>query len=100
MDDQQIEGDARDHRLDPDLGRVKPVLQLASVEHQLQSADADAQRGKAEEVERLAVAGASLAQKDQDAERRDQPDRQAYVEYPPPTLIPPPPPPHRPPPHR
>jgi len=36
VDDQQVEAQCRDRRLDPDLGRVEPVPDLAAVEHQLQ----------------------------------------------------------------
>jgi hypothetical protein len=36
MDGQQVEAQPGDGRLDPDLGRVEPVLELPAVEHQLQ----------------------------------------------------------------
>ena len=57
MDGEDPEAQRRQRRLDPDLERVEPVLELAAVEHHLQRADAEAQHGEAEEVERpVAVA--------------------------------------------
>jgi hypothetical protein len=60
----------------PNLGRTKPILELTAVEQHLQRADRQTQRGEAEEVERLALGVARLADEDQDAERRERPDRQ------------------------
>ena len=51
VDDEQVEGERRQHRLDHDLGRGEPVELLAAVEHHLQRADGDAQHGEAEPVE-------------------------------------------------
>ena len=55
MDREEIEAERGDRRLDPDLARMEPVLQLAAVEHQLHRADRQAQREEAERVERLAM---------------------------------------------
>jgi hypothetical protein len=34
-DNEEVEADAGDHRLDPNLGRVEPVLEFAAVEQHL-----------------------------------------------------------------
>ncbi len=87
MDREQVEAQTRDRCLDPDLGRVEPVLQLPAVEHQLQCADAEAQHRKAEAVERLAPHSAGLADEDEDAERAQCADRQVDVKAPAPAEI-------------
>jgi hypothetical protein len=66
---------------------MKPVLQFAAVEHQLHSADADAQRQKAENVEILAMHVPAVADERQDADHAEQPDRQVDVENPAPAEI-------------
>src|SRR6516162_4739612 len=40
---EQVEAEPGDSRLDPALARIEPVLQLATVKHQLQRADPKAQ---------------------------------------------------------
>src|SRR5438270_13983799 len=87
MDDEQIEEDTREEGLDPNLGRVEPILELAAVEHHLQCTDSDAQGHKTEEIEGLAMSMARLANKDQDAEAGDYADRQVDVEDPAPAVI-------------
>ncbi len=49
--EEQIEGDERDRRFDPDLGRAEPVLDLPAIEQQLKRPDADAERRESEEIE-------------------------------------------------
>jgi hypothetical protein len=73
MDDEEVEAKPGDRRLDPDLGRTEPILELAAVEQHLQRADRQAQSGKAEEIERLAAAVTHLVHEDQDADRRETP---------------------------
>jgi hypothetical protein len=51
VDDKEVETEPGDGRLDPDLGRAEPILELAAVEQHLQRADRQAQHGEAEEVE-------------------------------------------------
>ena len=51
VDQEEIEGDARDDRLDDDLARGEPVQQLAAVQHQLQRGDGEAEGGEAEKIE-------------------------------------------------
>src|SRR5216683_387803 len=87
MDDEQVEGDGGNRRLDPDLAGMEPVRQLAAIEQQLQRADADAEAGKAEKVEQLAMGRPSVVDEDEDAERGDDPDRQVDVEHPAPAVI-------------
>jgi hypothetical protein len=55
MDDEEISRDRGDRRLGPDLGRAEPILKFTPVEHQLQRADSNAQRGESEEIEHLAM---------------------------------------------
>ena len=74
VNDQQVEAQCRDRRLDPDFGRVEPVPDLAAVEHQLQRADRDAQHCKAEHVELLAPHWAGLTDEDKYAERDQRPN--------------------------
>src|SRR5216684_4326805 len=87
MDDEEVKAKPGDRRLDPDLGRAEPILELAAVEQHLQGADRQAQCGEAEEVERLAAAVTRLVHEDHDADRGENPDRQIDVEYPPPAVI-------------
>src|SRR6516165_3041161 len=87
MNDKEVEAEPGDRRRDPDLGRAEPILELAAIEHQLQGANRQTQRGEAEEVEWLAVGAPRLADKDQDAERRSRPHRQVDVEQPAPVVI-------------
>src|SRR6266436_2452591 len=87
MDDEEVEAERGDRRLDPDLGRAEPILELAAVEQHLQSADRQAQSGEAEEVECLAAAVTRLVHEDQDANRGENPDRQIDVEHPPPAVV-------------
>ena len=51
MREEEIEAGHRHDRFGDDLGRAEPAELLAAVEHQLQRADADRERGKAEPVE-------------------------------------------------
>ena len=46
LDDEQVEGERRHHRLDHDLGRGEPVELLAAVEHHLERADGDVSMAK------------------------------------------------------
>jgi hypothetical protein len=56
----KIETEPGDRRLDPDLARTEPVLQLAAVEHQLQRPDPQAQRQEPDEIERFVMDVAGL----------------------------------------
>src|SRR5260370_30947873 len=87
MDDEQVEGNRGNRRIDQDLDGMEPVRDLASVEHQLQGADADAEAPEAEEVEQLALRRPPVVDEDEDAERGDDPDRQVDVEHPAPAVI-------------
>jgi len=87
MDSQLVEAQSRDRRLDPNLGRMKPVFELAPVEHQLQRPDAEAQHREPEKVERVAPHRAGVAYEDEDAERAQCADRQIDIETPAPIEI-------------
>src|ERR1700693_5315453 len=87
MHGEEIEAEAGDRRLDPHLAGVKPVLQLAAVEHQLQRADPEAERDEAEKVERLAMHVSGLADKHQDAERAQPASPAGGLEKPEPAVI-------------
>src|SRR5271169_434076 len=87
MDDEEIKGEARDRRRDPDLGRLEPILELAAVEQHLQRADRDAERGKAEKIEALALGLTGLVNENKDAEEGNDADRQVDVEHPAPVVI-------------
>src|SRR5712691_7823430 len=87
MDDEEVKAKPGDRRLDPELGRAEPILQLAAVEQHLQGADRQAQSGKAEEVERFAVAVTCLVYEDQDAERGKNPERKIDIKHPAPVIV-------------
>jgi hypothetical protein len=87
VDGKQVETQPGDRRLDPDFARMKPVLQLAAIEHQLQGANPQAQRQEPEEIERFATQVAGLADKDQNAQRTDHADRQVDVKDPAPAVV-------------
>src|SRR5215469_15954273 len=84
---EQVEAERGNRRLDPDLGRAEPILQLAAVEKHLQRADRQAQGHKPEEVERLAVAVARLANEDQNAGCGEKPKRNINEEHPTPAVV-------------
>src|SRR6202048_4143476 len=84
---EKIEAEPRDRRLDPDLARMEPVLQLAPVEHQLQGADPQAQGQESDEIERLAMHVAGLADENENAQRAQHADRQVDVEDPAPAVV-------------
>ena len=83
---EQVKPSSRDRRFDPDLARIEPVLQLAAVEQQLQGADPQAQREESEDVERLAMDVAAVADEDEDPKRTQHADRQVDVENPAPAV--------------
>src|SRR5262249_32841394 len=87
VDGKQIETEPGDCRLDPDFPRMKLVFELAAVEHQLQGANPQAQGQEPEEIEWFAMQVAGLADKDQNAQRTDDADRQVDVEDPAPAVV-------------
>ncbi len=61
MDDEQVEAESRQHRLDDDLARGEPVLVLAAIQHHLERADAERQHAEAGPVEAQLGIGAGFA---------------------------------------
>src|SRR6185312_4775979 len=66
---------------------MKPVLELAAIEHQLQPADADAEGQETENIERLVADIPGVPNKYNDADGRQNADRQIDVEDPAPAEI-------------
>src|SRR5690349_9420610 len=87
MNDEQIKREASDRRLEPDLGRVEPILEFAPVEQHLQRADRDAECRKAEKIEALMVGMTAFVNEKQDSEEGNDADRQIDVEHPAPVVI-------------
>ena len=87
MNDEQIQGEAGDRRLDPDLGRVEPILELAAVEQHLQGSDRDGERAKAQKIEALTPGMAGLMNEKKDAEEGNDADRKVNVKHPAPVVI-------------
>ncbi len=61
IDEEEIEADDGQDRLDDDLARIEPALLLSAVEHHLQRADAERQRQEAEPGERRRRGGSALS---------------------------------------
>src|SRR5690348_17115888 len=87
MNGKQVEPEPGNRRLDPDLIRIEPVLQLATVEHQLQRADSKAQNKEADEIKWLTTYVRRISDEYQDAKRAEHADRQVDIKYPTPAVI-------------
>ena len=66
---------------------MEPILELAAVEQHLQRADRDAQRGKAEKIEALALGLTGLMNEHKDAEEGNDADWQIDVKHPTPGVM-------------
>src|SRR5438270_113566 len=75
-----------DRRLDPDLDRAEPILQLAAIEQHLQRADRQAQCCETEKVKGFAMRPAGVVDEHQDADRGEHAKRQVDVEHPAPIV--------------
>ena len=82
VNQEQIEGDTRYHRLGHDFARGEPVQQLAPVHHQLQCGDENAEGGEAEKVELRSLRIPVLRQGEIEADKGQNADRQVDVEDP------------------
>jgi hypothetical protein len=87
VDDEEIEAQRGDDRLDPDLGRAEPVLQFAAVEQHLHRADRQAQRREAEPIEAFALRRPRVVDKDHDPGGGEHAGRQVDEEHPAPAVI-------------
>ena len=87
MDGEDVEAQRGERRLDLDLERGEPVLELAAVEHHLQRRHAEAQHGEAEEVEGAIAIALGLLDRSADADERQHADRKIDVEHPAPIEI-------------
>ena len=70
-----------------DLGGGEPVLELAAIEHELQRADADAERGEAEQVERATLLRSVSGSVGDDADGREDAERHVHEEHPAPAVV-------------
>src|SRR5271170_2494581 len=87
VNDEEVQGESGDRRLDPDLGRVEPILEFAPVEQNLQGADRNAKRAKAEKIKALAQGVAGLVDEHEDADEGNDANWQVNVEHPAPVVI-------------
>ena len=86
VDDEHIEGEAGDERLEDDFDVVEPAEPLAPVEHELQGGDAERERDEAGPVEGRRVAPRPAAHEGRSAETRDHAHRHQQEEDPPPVV--------------
>ena len=80
--DEQIECEARHHRLDHDLARAEPVELLAAVQHHLERAGREPQHGEAVPGEPELRPLRRLAHEQRDADHGEDAERQVDVEHP------------------
>jgi DHA2 family multidrug resistance protein len=86
VDDEQVDAEPGQHRLDDDLGGVEPVLILAAIQHHLQRADADRQDAEADPVEPHALRRRGLRHENDQACDSQDAERQVDVEHPAPVV--------------
>ncbi len=82
MGEEIIEPDRRDDELDHDLVGFEPAELLAAVEGQLQRADRDRERAEAEPVEAQIEILLGLVHEDDQAQHREEAERQIDEEHP------------------
>ena len=80
--DEQVEREARDHRLDDDLARAEPVEFLAAVQQHLEGAGGEPQHGEAIPGEPELRPRRRLAHEQHDADQGEDAERQVDVEHP------------------
>jgi len=86
MNDEEIKPEHGEHRLHDDLRRAKPIFHLAPVEHELQRAKTETERGKTDPVEFQCGAAAPLAQKQCKTHDPEDAERHIDEKYPPPIV--------------
>src|SRR4029077_7556209 len=82
LNNKEIEAEPCQRRLDDDLGRAEPILQLAAVEHQLQRREPEAERTEADPVEPQRCVAAAIFEKNDQAGDAEQTERQVDEEPP------------------
>ena len=82
-----VEGHTGDGSLDNDFERLEPVLEFATVEHELEAAHREPQQSEAEPIEAPLTVARRLADEKQDARQRQQTEGQIDEENPAPRII-------------